>query len=149
MSEFHKTSVFGKGIRPLDVYAEHAEIRAQVYNEIKKLNYTLSTHVILQSISTTINTFLDCLIPLKNLYDPGRLPIYRTKPVSPISDKRSCVWALVSCLVQAYWMYESKDGDERHKSIVLEYLDQLKNINEHYPEMKVVGADNKGYWLEL
>lgn len=146
MGEFQKTNPLARGnknIKPLEVYAEHAKIRKQVYNEIKKLLVTLGNNS-----SHTVYMFLRCVAPLKNLHDPGRLPVYTSVPRSTVPDKRSCVWAIVSCLVQAYWAYELTDG-EGAKLIVLTNLQKLIIINKHYPEMKIVGAENKGYWLEL
>lgn len=145
--EFQKTNPLARGdknIKPLEVYAEHAEIRKQVHDEIKKLHWTLGA-----SNSYTVYKFLDCITPLKNLYDPGRLPVYATVPRSTVSDKRSCVWAIVSCLVQAYWEYELDDSIAEDKVLVLVNLNALKEVNEHYPEMKIAGAEDKGYWLEL
>lgn len=98
--------------------------------------------------SHTVYMFLHCLVPLKNLHDPGRLPVYATVPKSTIPDKRSCIWAVVSCLVQAYWEYELEDFIE-FKVRVNKLLGKLIEINEYYPKMKIVGAKNRGYWLEL
>lgn len=132
-------------IKPLDVYAEHAEIRHLVYSEIKKLHVTLDSNKD-SIIGTIIDKFLDCVTPLKNLYDPGRLPVYTSWPKSAFRDKKCCVWTLINCLVQAYWNYESEYAPkERTVSLLI----QLKEINECYLEMKVVGGENKGYWLEL
>lgn len=148
--EFQKTNPLARGdknIKPLEVYAEHAEIRKQVYSEIRQL-YDLPFFRQFWKTDNIIQKFLDCLTPLKNLHDPGRLPIYTTVPRSSIPDKQSCVWALVSSLIQAYWRYELDDPKES-KATVLVFLDDLKMINEHYPEMKIAGVENKGYWLEL
>lgn len=150
MTEFQRTNPLARGdknIRPLEVYAEHAEIRKQVHDEIKKLYVTLHTYEIFV-VDIVIDRFLGCLSPLKQLHDPGRLPVYATVPRSTIPDKRACVWTLVSCLVQAYWEYELEDGfgcGEQLRTL----LSELKTINDHYPEMKIAGAENKGYWLEL
>lgn len=147
MDEFQRTNPLARGdenIKPLDVYAEHAEIRKQVYDEIRKLHITLNSKSC-HTYRITIEKFLNCIAPLKNLHDPGRLPVYRTIPRTPICGKVSCVWAVVSCLVQAYWEYES---DDSNISAVRILLNKLKEINEHYPEMKIVGAENRGYWLE-
>jgi len=96
---------------------------------------------------TTIDKFLICLTPLKNLHDPGRLPIYKTVPRTSVCGKVSCVWAVVSCLVQTYWEYELEDGAEKIPVLLL--LERLEEINLNYPQMKIAGAENKGYWLEL
>lgn len=144
--QFQKTNPLARGdknIKPLEIYAEHAEIRKQVYNEIKKLYKIFLFHDYV-----IIDKFLDCVTPLKNLHDPGRLPIYKTVPKSISRNKRNCVWALVSCLIQAYWEYELND-ECMDKGLVKFYLKNLREINEHYPEMKIAGAENKGYWLEL
>ena len=144
--KFQRTNPLARGdenIRPLDVYTEHAEIRKQVYGEIRKLLVTLGNNS-----SHTVYMFLKCLTPPKNLHDPGRLPVYAAVPRSKTSDKRSCVWAVISCLVQAYWEYEL-DDDWGQKSVTLELLNKLRKINDHYPKMKIAGAENKGYWLEL
>jgi len=135
-----------KNIKPLKVYAEHAEIRKQVHGEIRKLYVTLNPAP--QSVNIIIDRFLGCLSPLKQLHDLGRLPVYKTIPISTIPYKRSCIWAVVSCLVRAYWEYELND-EYANKGLVQMYLKGLREINEHYPEMKIAGAENKGYWLEL
>jgi len=149
--QFQKTNPLARGdknVKPLEIYAEHIEIRKQVHGEIRKLYVTLNPA--LQSVNIIIDRFLNCLSPLKQLHDPGRLPVYTTVPRSTVSDKQSCIWAIVSCLVQAYWEYELRDTDDlAHKIITGAYLEQLKEINEHYPELKIAGAENKGYWLEL
>lgn len=142
--EFQRSNPLDKNAKPLEVYAEHVEIRKQVYFEIKKLLVTLG-----QENSHIIYRFLECITPLKNLHDPGRLPIYTTEPRSKTPDKRYCILVLVSCLVQTYWEYELDDSTAEDKVLVLIYLDRLKEINEHYPEIKIAGAENKGYWLEL
>lgn len=147
--KFQKTNPLARGnenIKSIEVYAEHTEIRKQIRNEIRKLYITLSSG---QLTYLTIDGFLGCIIPLKNLHDPGRLPIYTTVPRSTVPNKQSCVWAIVSCLVQAYWEYESDNSIAEDKVLVLVNLNALKEINEHYPEMKITGAKNKGYWLEL
>lgn len=128
-------------IKPLDVYTKHTEIRHLVHSEIKKLLVTLGP-----SNSHIIYRFLECLTPLKSLHDTGRLPVYATRPRSTTPDKRYCVLALVSCLVQAYWKYES-DYTPKEKTVSL--LIRLEEINKCYPEMKIAGAENKGFWLEL
>lgn len=144
--EFQRSNPLARGdknIKPMDVFAEHTEIRKQVHGEIKKLYKIVLFHDYI-----IIDKFLGCLSPLKQLHDPGRLPVYATRPVSTVPDKRSCVWVLVSCLIQAYWEYES-DSLIPDRFAVDKYLNQLKKINEHYSDMKVVGAENKGWWLEL
>lgn len=149
--QFQRTNPLARGdknIKPLEVYAEHAEIRKQVHDEIKKLYTTLHAYEIFVE-DITIDKFLNCLSPLKQLHDPGRLPVYTTVSRSTVPDKRSCVWAVVSCLVQAYWEYELEDSIAEDKVLVLVNLNALKEINEHYPELKIAGAENKGYWLEL
>jgi len=150
--EFQRTNPLARGdenIKSLDVYAEHAKIRKQIYDEIKKLYNIFNPRFNFVNMSITIQKFLDCITPLKNLHDPGRLPVYTVTPKISIPDKRKCVWAVVSCLVQAYWDYESDDSIEEDKILVLVNLNALKEINEHYSEMKIVGAENTGYWLEL
>lgn len=152
--EFQRTNPLDKNAKPLDVYAEHAEIRKQVHDEIKKLYVTMRS--VSSSVNiTTIDKFLGCLSPLKQLHDPGRLPVYAISTRSTVSDKQSCVWALVSCLVQAYWEYElgeriiHPDVQAENKEILQDYLTKLQKINEHYQELKIAGAENKGWWLEL
>lgn len=132
-----------KNIKSIEVYAEHAEIRKQVYAEIQKLY-----HICNNSQCIIVEKFLACVTPLKNLHDPGRLPVYRVKPVSPCPIKICCVWAAVSCLIQAYWKYELDDTLENNVNLRL-YLDHLGYINLDYPKMKVTGAENTGYWLEM
>lgn len=149
MDESQKTNPLARGnkdIKPLEVYAEHAEIRKQVHGEIKKLHKTMRS--IFPSVNVAIDKFLNCLTPLKNLHDPGRLPVYATRPRSKHPNKQCCVWAVVSCLVQAYWEYELND-EYANKGLVQMYLKGLRKINEHYPELKIVGAENKGWWLDL
>lgn len=151
MEEFQKTNPLARGdknIKSLAIYAEHAKIRKQIYNEIGKLHETLATAYSFPNINSIVSKFLNCLTPLKNLYDPGRLPIYTTVSRSMIPNKRFCVWAVVSCLIQAYWEYELDDTNENIE-LVEDYLDYLIIVNEHYSEMKITGAENKGYWLEL
>ncbi|GAH22341.1 unnamed protein product, partial [marine sediment metagenome] len=65
-----------------------------------------------------------------------------------VPDKRSCVWVIVSCLIQAYWEYELND-EYANKGLVQMYLKGLKEINDHYLELKITGAEDRGYWLEL
>ena len=155
MEEFQKTNPLARGdetIKPIDIYAEHAKIREQVFNEINKLHKTLDSNRI-YIYRTTIEKFLDCITPLKNLHDPGRLPKYATTPRSIIRGKVSCVWAVVSCLVQAYWKYElgsdNDDGKRENKLMLDRYLSQLRAINGYYSRMKVAGTENTGYWLKL
>ena len=144
--EFQRSGPFGKDVEPLEVYAEHTEIRRLIHDEIRKLYVTL--HPRSSAVNIILEKFQNCLTPLKNLHDPGRLPVCTTVPKSAVPNKQSCVWALVSCLVQAYWEYELED-DTGYKEKVYGLLEGLKTINEHYPEMKIVGAKNKGWWLEL
>lgn len=153
IEQFQKTNPLARGdknIRPLEIYAEHAEIRKQVYGEIRKL-YKIFSGIQL----TILDKFVDCVTPLKNLHDPSRLPVYRTVPRSPCPKRECCIWALVSCLIQAYWEYELGEGNihpdiqTENKEILQEYLVKLQIVNGHYPEMKIAGAEDKGYWLEL
>ena len=150
MDEFQRTSPLARGdeeIKPINVYAEHVEIRKLVYGEIKQL-YSLPFFRQFWETDTIIQKFLSCITPLKNLHDPGRLPVYATTPRSMFSNKQFCVWAMVSCLIQAYWEYELEDKVENMVK-VRTYLADLEMINKYYPEMKIIGAENKGYWLEL
>lgn len=146
--EFQRTNPLARGdenIKPLDIYAEHAEIRKQVHDEIRKLHETLDPTP--QSVNIIIDRFLGCITPLENLYDLGRLPICRSEPKSMVPNKLKCVWALVSCLVRAYWEYELENGAEKIPVLLL--LERLEEINFNYPKMKIAGAENRGYWLEL
>lgn len=146
--EFRRTNPLARGdetVQPLEVYAEHAEIRKQIHDEIRKLHNTLNSAP--QSVNIVIDRFLGCIIPLENLYDPGRLPVYTTIPRSIFPDKISCVWAIVSCLIQAYWTYELINAAEKIPVLIL--LERLEEINLNYPLMKIAGAENKGYYLEL
>lgn len=148
-SDFRKTHTFARGaeeVKPMNEHAEHEEIRKSVYAEIKKLYVTLGG--CRRSINFIIDRFLTCITPARELHDPGKLPVCVTVPRSSERGRLSCVWAVVSCLIQEYWKFERDENDD-HGQTLSGYLGKLKEINEHYPEMKIVGAQNKGYWLEI
>ena len=79
--------------------------------------------------------------------DPGRLPICAKRAKSPIRDKVLCVFYLVSCLIQSYWVY-LKDESEDNLAVVKQGLAVLRHINKHYNQMHVVGDVKKGFILE-
>jgi len=146
--KFEKSSVLGKGVRPMAEYQRTDKLRRAIYFEIRRLNSTLHSNSLDSRYSATIEKFIDAMIPSKIGHDPGRLPIYAKRPIAPVSNKVLCVFYLVSCLVQAFWEYlqiESEDSLAK----VENGLEILRHINEHYDNMHIVGDVKKGYILEL
>ena len=146
--KFEKSSVFGKGIRPVDKFQQNDKLRRAIYFEIRKLNQTLHVNRKDSRHNRTIEKFIDAMIPSKVGDDPARLPIFAKRPMAPIPDKPLCVFYLVSCLVQAYWDYFA-DESEDNLAKVERGLELLKHVNEHYTEMHVAGDVRKGFVLEV
>jgi len=143
--DFEKSSVFGKSIKPIAKYQRNNILRRDIYTEIRKLNKTLHTGRKNSQHITIIEKFLDALIPSD---DPGRLPIYASRPMAPKSQSVLCVFYLVSCLIQSYWRY-LKDEDMEEYDLTLIGLEILKDINRNYDKMKVVGNIKRGFTLRL
>lgn len=145
---FEKTSPFGKGVRPSEIYQRNDKLRRDIYAEIKKLNKTLDTKRRNAQCAPTIEKFKDALIPSKDGPDFGRLPIYASKSRAPSPNKVLCVFYLVSCLVQCFWAY--LNGESEDDLIATQKgLGVLKYVNINYSNMKVVGNERLGYVLEL
>jgi len=146
VNNFEKSNVLGKGVRPIAKFQKNSQLRRDIYFEIRKLNDTLHTNHRDSRYAATIEKFIDAMIPSKIADDPGRLPICAKRPKAPVNDKILCVFYLVSCLIQSYWVYLK---DEENLAMVEQGLEVLKHINEHYNQMKVIGDVRKGFILEL
>lgn len=148
MTDFEKSSVFGKSVRPIAKFQRNDKLRRDIYAEIRKLNKTLDTKHRNSQCAPTVEKFLDSLIPSKDGPDFGRLPICASKSRAPSPNKVLCVFYLVSCLIQVYWAY--LDDELEDDLIATEKgLGVLKYINKNYDNMKVVGNERLGYVLEL
>lgn len=129
-------------------YQKNNQLRKAIYFEIRKLNTTLHTNRMDSRHAATIEKFIDAMIPSKVADDAGRLPICAKRPMSPVNNRVLCVFYLVSCLIQSYWVY-LKDESEDNLNTVEIGLEVLRHINEHYNMMHIVGNVRKGFILEL
>lgn len=145
---FEKTSVFGKGVKPIAKFQQNEQLRKDIYFEIRKLNKTLHANKRDSFHTRTIEQFIDAMIPSKDSDDPARLPIFAKRSVAPAPKKELCVFYLVSCLVQAHWKYLKEESEDNLNKVEVG-LEILRDINRHYNIMHVTGDVRKGYVLEI
>ena len=148
IDNFEKSSVFGKGVRPTEIYQRNDKLRRDIYAEIRKLNKTLRVNVRDSRHYVTIEGFIDAAIPSKGGPDLGRLPICSKRTAAPRPDKKLCVYYLVSCLIQCYWGYLETEADEDLKAVKTA-LEVLRDINRHYNIMRLYGSIRRGWVLKL
>lgn len=85
--------------------------------------------------------------PLTDHADPTRLP-FKSKGKFAIKRKRrDCFFAMLNHVITQFWVYyENQENESDLLEALIETEDVVKSGNLR--NYKVVGSDEKGYWLE-
>jgi len=128
---------------------EKHQTRKKLYQEIRQTLLDLRLSLPYANHRETIMEFIGIINPGSMGGDVTRLPYESQRPKARTASKMECVFALISWVIQVYWLYCTEDKTGSHFVEINELLHQLQQITKNgLKQYKVVGNVRDGFSLE-